>query len=79
MKIIKLIIPLLGLSQITDANRQKLLQLGKDKNIDISYQILEVKNESDYFVEFEPKITQEIDSSEKISQSISDFSTLATT
>lgn len=49
MKISKLIIPLLGMSSITNADKQELLQLEKVKGLDISYQVLAVVNEPSYF------------------------------
>jgi len=49
MKVTKLIIPLLGVSSITNANKQELLQLEKAKELDVSYQVLVVENEPDYF------------------------------
>lgn len=48
MKISNLIIPLLGLTQITNANRQELLQIEKEKSVDISDQVLAVEKEPDY-------------------------------
>jgi len=64
MKITKLIIPLLGLSQIVNAKiNQESLQQEKEKNVDSPCQVLAVEKEPDYYqqvIKFEPKITQEI-------------------
>ncbi|RIA82817.1 hypothetical protein C1645_834738 [Glomus cerebriforme] len=49
MKLSKLIIPLMGLTSLTSANKQELLQLEKVKNLDVSYKNLEVENVLNYF------------------------------
>jgi hypothetical protein len=49
MKITKLIIPLLGVSSITSADKKELLQLEKVKGLDMSYQVLTVESEPNYF------------------------------
>ncbi len=48
MKVTKLIIPLLGVSSITNANKQELLQFEEVKGLDVSYQVA-VENEPNYF------------------------------
>lgn len=60
MKITKLIIPLLGLSQMSNANKQELLQLEKVKGLDVSYQVLAVESEPNYFdiTAFDTNITE---------------------
>jgi len=49
MKISKLIIPLLSISSVTNANKQELLQLEKIKELDAYCQVLAVENEPNYF------------------------------
>lgn len=46
MKPAKFIIPLIGISQLNNANKQELLLA---KKVDVSYQILKVENEPSYF------------------------------
>ena len=48
MKVTKLIIPLLGASSITNANKQELLQFEEVKGLNVSYQVA-VENEPNYF------------------------------
>jgi len=50
MKLSKLIIPLLGITSITNANKRGLFtQLEKGQNLETYYQVFSVENEPSYF------------------------------